>query len=175
MKSDLVRSSLERMACTLHQDFPDIEKLLPGEKAMFIRRNLDLILQFNQVFGDDKTIEIFHLTSNTLYSIKNNDGKYVKHMPANTAKLKASMAIDLCLNIEKRLDHLTVRTEDITSLRREVRELKAEFGRFAEITAESVTKALIAPLLQGLTSQYQTKYMEDGETVDGKDITMPVM
>lgn len=166
MKAKSITSTQELLRADLHMDFPDVSRLRLTDKQKFIKQHKDLIKGFAEVFGDAATIKQFHLTEITLWQIKTKPETFEKTMSkAEERDLKDRIFAEALKGMESKIDHLGVRVEDITSLRREVRELKSEFGRFVQITADRVTRAIVTPLLQGLMSEYSSNYNEDGENL----------
>jgi hypothetical protein len=91
----------------------------------------------------------------TLWAIKGRDKNFQKHMTKyEVEKLRNEMLYEAIKDLNKRLDYLESKWERVIELRREIRETREDFSKFTEVTASTVARSLIEPLIKSLVSQY---------------------
>ena len=157
-----ILSHLDRISYELHGELPQIARLKPGEKNMFIRHHHETILDFCDLFGDNATLKQFNLRIDTLDRIKGTAPvrEYKKVSHAEAPESKADTALRALETLERKVSYLEVEVTAIANMRREIAELKELYNEFTEVTASKISKALLIPLLASLMKQFKGKLPE---------------
>jgi len=101
-----------------------------GEKAMWLKQNRQLVLDYYDQFSESLTLRQFNLKPSTLDSFLKRQGLDKKDTRYDRAEALAEIA-----------------TEGANEARREVRELKAEYSLFTELVSRQLIDNFFLPLL----------------------------
>ena len=101
-----------------------------GEKAMWLRQNRQLVLDYYDQFGEPLTLRQFNLKPSTLDSLFKRQGIDKEDIRHYRAEALAKIAM-----------------EGANEARRDVRELKAQFGLFTELVSRQLIDNFFVPLL----------------------------
>ena len=104
-----------------------------GEKAMWLRQNGQLVLDYYDQFGEFLTLSQFNLKPSTLASLFNREGIGQEDTRYDRAEALAKIAM-----------------EGANEARREVRELKSQYSQFTELVGQQLLNNFFIPLLKSV-------------------------
>lgn len=102
-----------------------------GKKAMWLRQNGQLVLDYYNQFGESLTLRQFNLKPSTLASLFEREGIEQEDTRYDRAEALAKIAI-----------------EGSNEARRDVRELKSQYSQFTELVAQQLLNNFFIPLLK---------------------------
>ena len=104
-----------------------------GKKAMWLRQNGRLVLDYYNQFGESLTLRQFNLKPSTLESLFKREGIGQEDTKYDRAEALAKIA-----------------AEGANEARREVRELKSQYSQFTELVAQQLLNNFFVPLLKSV-------------------------
>jgi len=104
-----------------------------GKKAMWLRQNGQLVLDYYDQFGEFLTLRQFNLKPSTLDSLFKREGIVQEDTRCDRAEALAKIAV-----------------EGANEARREVRELKSQYSQFTELVGQQLLNNFFVPLLKSV-------------------------
>ncbi len=104
-----------------------------GKKAMWLRLNEQLVLDYYDQFGESLTLRQFNLKPSTLDSLFKREGIVQEDPRYDRAVALAKIAV-----------------EGANEARREVRELKSQYSQFTELVGQQLLNNFFVPLLKSV-------------------------
>lgn len=104
-----------------------------GKKAMWLRQNRQLVLDYYAQFSEALTLSQFNLKQSTLNSLLNREGIEKRDTRQDRAEALAEIAL-----------------ESSRETKREVRELQSQYEQFTEIVCQQLIDRFFLPLLKSV-------------------------